>query len=147
MTTDATTDGSPTAGAPRDPATDGGEPGRAPPRMVYDDECGFCTWAARRLADRGGVRLVGFGELTPDQRARLPGEFRHCAHLLTDDAVYSCGEAMTRALEATGGLPARLLPLARRVPGFAAARELCYRWIADHRGVVGRLLRATPARE
>ncbi|MFB6218273.1 MAG: thiol-disulfide oxidoreductase DCC family protein [Halobacteriaceae archaeon] len=110
----------------------------APPRLVYDDDCGFCTRAARHVARRGVVELVGFSELGPDQRARLPPDWEECAHLLTDDAVYSCGEAMVRAYELTGTRPARLVPLARRLPGYAWLRDGVYGFVAAHRDWFGR---------
>jgi predicted DCC family thiol-disulfide oxidoreductase YuxK len=112
----------------------------APPRLVYDDDCGVCTRAALFVARHADVELVGFSALTPDQRARLPADWERCAHLLTDDAVHSCGEAMVRAFERTGLPPARLLPWLRRVPGYGRARELVYRAVADNRDLLGRLL-------
>jgi len=112
----------------------------APPRLVYDDDCGFCTRSARWVARRADVDLVGFSDLTPDQRARLPDDWRECAHLLTDDAVYSCGEAMEQAFALTGAAPRKLVRVARRIPGHETVRDHGYRIVADHRGVFGRLL-------
>ncbi|MFB6146060.1 MAG: DCC1-like thiol-disulfide oxidoreductase family protein [Halobacteriaceae archaeon] len=113
----------------------------APPRLVYDDDCGFCTWSAAVAYRYADVDPVGFSELTPDQRARLPEDFETCAHLLTHDAVYSCGEASERVI-------VRALPILRpvrnllvRVPGYERAREGLYRWIADRRGLWGRVVR------
>jgi predicted DCC family thiol-disulfide oxidoreductase YuxK len=40
--------------------------------LVFDDDCGFCTWWAEFVAARSDVRLVGFSELDPDLRALLP---------------------------------------------------------------------------
>lgn len=119
----------------------------AAPRLVYDDACGFCTWAARRLARRGGVTLVGFTELSPDQRARLPADYERCAHLLTDDAVYSCGAAMTAALAATGGVAGRAVAALETVPGLPQVRDRVYRWAADNRDLLGRIVRVTPPAE
>jgi hypothetical protein len=88
-------------------------------------------------SDRSGVsRHID----DPDQRARLPADWRECAHLLTDDAVYSCGEAMVRAYELTGEPPARLVPLARRLPGYDRAQEGAYRFVAAHRDWFGRFV-------
>jgi len=114
--------------------------GHAPPRLVYDDDCGMCTRAARYVARRAEVELVGFSALSPDQRACLPDDWEACAHLLTDDAVYSCGEAMVRAYELTAAPPTRLLPLLRRLPGYARVRDRVYRFIAGHRDWFGRIL-------
>ncbi|WP_129114340.1 DCC1-like thiol-disulfide oxidoreductase family protein [Halegenticoccus tardaugens] len=112
----------------------------APPRLVYDDDCGFCAWSAA-LADRYGTfELVGFGELTPDQRARLPDGYESCVHLLTDDAVYSCGEATEQTLVRMGVAVRLLVSALRRVPGYPKAREAAYRWLADRRAIWGRFL-------
>lgn len=113
----------------------------APPRLVYDDDCGFCTWSAEFVARHGDVELVGFSRLTPDQRARLPADYENCAHLLTDRRVYSCGEAMEEAFRRTDLTTAALVPLLRRLPGHAARRENTYRWIADNRDLFGTILR------
>jgi len=112
----------------------------APPRLVYDDDCGICTRSALYVARDGDVELVGFSELTPDQRARLPADWERCAHLLTDDAVYSCGEAMVRAFERTDLRSADAVPWLRRLPGYEGARDLGYRAVAENRGLLGRLL-------
>ncbi|WP_254766360.1 thiol-disulfide oxidoreductase DCC family protein [Salinilacihabitans rarus] len=118
-----------------------------PPRLVYDDDCGFCTWCAEFAARRGSFELVGFADLTPDQRARLPDDYEECAHLLTDDAVYSCGEAIEEAtarLETPSRYPARAF---RRLPGSDRVREPLYRAAADRRALFGRLVsRPPPAR-
>ena len=119
--------------------------GESPPRLVYDDDCGFCTWVAAFADRHGRFELVGFADVTPDQRARLPGGWRECVHLLTDDAVYSCGEATEQIFARTNdGLDA-LFPVLRRLPGYPAARERLYRWGADNRDVWGKIVRRDSA--
>lgn len=117
------------------------------PRLVYDDDCGFCTWCAEFAAERGSFELVGFSELTPDQRARLPDDYEECAHLLTDDGVYSCGEAIEETmvrLETPSRHAARAF---RELPASDRVREPLYRTVADHRALFGRLAsRRPPAR-
>jgi predicted DCC family thiol-disulfide oxidoreductase YuxK len=108
-------------------------------RLVYDDDCGFCTWSALVVADRApAVELVGFSELTAADRERLPPGWQRCAHLLVDGHRYSCGEAMTRAYERTDLPLAWLLPSLRRVPGFGLVREAAYRVVAANRDWFGR---------
>lgn len=120
----------------------------APPRLVYDDDCGFCTWSAEFVARHGEFELVGFSELTPDQRARLPPEYERCAHLLTDRRVYSCGEAMEEAFSRTDLRSSEVVPLLRRLPGHTKRREQGYRWIANNRDLFGKVLsRDPPARQ
>ncbi|MDZ7701018.1 MAG: DUF393 domain-containing protein [Halobacteriales archaeon] len=108
-------------------------------RLVYDDDCGFCTWAACWVVEHGAdVDLLAFSALSPADRERLPPDWERCAHLLTDGGRYSCGEAMTRAYERTDLPLAGWLPTLRRVPGFPVVRELGYRVVADNRDWFGR---------
>lgn len=108
-------------------------------RLVYDDDCGFCTWAAFWVVEHGAdLELVAFSELTAADRERLPPDWERCAHLLTDEGRYSCGEAMTRAYERADAPLAGWLPVLRRVPGFGLCRELAYRVVASNRDWFGR---------
>lgn len=123
-------------------------PESATPRLVFDDDCGFCTWCAEFAAERGEFELVGFRDLTPDQLARLPEDYEECAHLLTRNGVYSCGEAIEE-IGTRLETPARHLAVAfRRLPGTEGAREPLYRRVADNRDLFGRIVsRTPPARE
>jgi len=116
----------------------------ARPRLVYDDDCGFCTWCAAFAKRHADVEPVGFEELSPDQRARLPDDYENCAHLLTDDAVYSCGAAVERALGEIHPLVRAFFALLRKIPGYEDAREDLYRWGADRRAWWGKIVRHTP---
>jgi len=69
--------------------------------LVYDDDCGFCTWWADYFDERTALRIVGFSDLTDELRARLPDDYEACSHLVTDDAVYSCGASIEEALTRT----------------------------------------------
>ena len=109
------------------------------PTLVYDDDCGFCTWAAEWVAERASINVVGFSDLTGDQIDRLPEGWRECAHLLTDDAVYSCGAAMEEAFLLTDDDGTRFVRAAREVPGYERVRDRAYRFVADHRHWLGRL--------
>jgi predicted DCC family thiol-disulfide oxidoreductase YuxK len=112
----------------------------APPRLVYDDDCGFCTWSAEFVSRHGEFELVGFSGLTPDQRARLPADYEQCAHLLTDRQVYSCGEAMEEAFARTDLATAEIVPLLRQTPGHETRRERGYQWVANNRDIFGSAL-------
>jgi predicted DCC family thiol-disulfide oxidoreductase YuxK len=109
------------------------------PTLVYDDDCGFCTWSAEWVADRAPVALVGFSELTDAQIDRLPDDWRECAHLLTDETVYSCGAAMEQAFLLTDDDGTRFVRAARQAPGYESARDRAYRFVADHRSWFGSL--------
>jgi predicted DCC family thiol-disulfide oxidoreductase YuxK len=114
--------------------------------LVYDDDCGFCTWWAERIARHGDVTLVGFSQLDTATRERLPDEYEDCAHLLTDEAVYSCGESIEEALLHTdaGGDARSLVAFLRGFEEYERVRERAYRAVADHRGTLGQFLSTDP---
>jgi predicted DCC family thiol-disulfide oxidoreductase YuxK len=114
--------------------------------LVYDDDCGFCTWWAEYFADRSDIRVVGFEELTPELRARLPEEYHNCSHFVTDDSVYSCGASIEEAFVRTGlGGEARpVVEFLRNFEDYERLRERSYRRVADDRSRWGRLLSKTP---
>ncbi|MFB6081166.1 MAG: DCC1-like thiol-disulfide oxidoreductase family protein [Haloferacaceae archaeon] len=116
--------------------------------LVYDDDCGFCTWWAEFLLDHADVRVVGFSELTDDLRARLPADYEECAHLLVDGEVHSCGASIEEALvrsDVGGDLDLRpLVAFLRHFEDYARLRERAYRAVADRRDVWGQFLSADP---
>lgn len=116
----------------------------ARPRLVYDDQCGFCTWSVELALRHGSFEPVGFSQLSADQRERLPDEYERCMHLLTDDAIYSCGAAAERTIERTVPAIRPLFSMLRHVPGYARFRERLYRWIGDRRAIWGRYRSASP---
>jgi len=116
------------------------------PTFVYDDDCGFCTWCADQLAQRTDLHLIGFSELTPALRERLPDDYEDCAHFVTDEAVYSCGESVERALVrtdiATEADP--VVDFLRQFEDYERLREQAYRWVADRRDTFGLVVSKTP---
>lgn len=114
------------------------------PVVVYDDDCGFCTWCAEWIVRRGAFDTVGFANLTPEQHARLPADFTDCTHLLTDAGVYSCGEAVEQALIRAYPDLRRPFGVLDRSPGYARLRERLYEWVADNRAWFGRVCSAEP---
>ncbi len=98
--------------------------------VIYDADCGFCRWCLAVLlssAAGGALRPLPLGtpqadrllaDLTPEQRAAS-------WHLIDDDGRRrSAGAALAPALFA-------------RFPG---ATEWGYRWVAEHRGLLGRFV-------
>jgi len=114
------------------------------PALVYDDDCGFCTWWAEFVGDRSDLRLVGFTELSEDLIERLPEDYETCAHLVTEETVYSCGAAAEEALVRTEqGREARpLVEFLRGFEDYERTRERLYRLGADNRDVFGQFLSA-----
>lgn len=110
--------------------------------LVYDDDCGFCTWWADYFARRTDIRLVGFSDLDGDQRDRLPEDFRSCAHLLTDEAVYSCGAAIEQCLAIADIPPGSddLSRFLRQFEDYERFRERVYKEIADRRDLFGQFM-------
>lgn len=117
-----------------------------PTRLVYDDDCGFCSWWAALVADRG-VTVRGFSALTDEDRERLPDDFRACAHFVTDDTVYSCGEAVERALVGAGILPGEPVSFLRQFADYEHLRDACYNWVAANRDKLGAFVSAEPPGE
>lgn len=119
---------------------DGGDAGDSDLLLVYDEECGFCTWWAAAIAARSPIEAVGFDALADAHRHRLPEDYEHCVHLLTPTGVHSCGAAAEAALVRIEWVPSVLEtpgPIRRSVP-YQWLRERVYRWVANHRGLLGR---------
>jgi predicted DCC family thiol-disulfide oxidoreductase YuxK len=109
-------------------------------RLYYDADCGFCRWAlawilrwdrARRLEPVAIESTEGDRDLGDLGAARLESW-----HLVRGGERYSGGRAFAALLEELPG-GSVLAPLAPRlefaiVPG--------YRWVADHRGGLSRLV-------
>jgi len=120
------------------------------PTLVFDDDCGFCTYWVEFVAERSDVAIVGFSELSEELRDRLPADYEECAHLLVDDEIYSCGAAMEEAFLRTGkgGPLADVARFGRGFDEYDQLRETAYRWVADNRGTLGKFVsRPPPARD
>ena len=114
--------------------------------LVYDDDCGFCTWWAEFLADRSEIELIGFSELDEETIERLPEDWEVCAHLLLDGEVYSCGESIEQAF-VESDLGQDFEPAVDFFRGFDeydSFREKAYRAVADRRDFFGKFISATP---
>jgi predicted DCC family thiol-disulfide oxidoreductase YuxK len=110
--------------------------------VLYDRDCGFCRWSLAQLLalDRGSrLRPVALGtpaadvllaDLTPEQR-------KASWHLVSPEgrrwSAGAAGPPLARLLPG-GRLPAALL---ERAPG---ATERAYRWVAEHRSSLSRLV-------
>ena len=126
-----------------------------PPKLVYDDDCHFCTWATTFVIRRSDVVPVPLSEVGRDdsplsdaERGRLPDDYEECAQLLTHDAVYSCGAAMERSFVLAGVLPAELADFLDEFEDYARLREEVYGLVSDNRDLMSLIVsRDPPARK
>ncbi|TYT62087.1 DCC1-like thiol-disulfide oxidoreductase family protein [Natrialba swarupiae] len=116
------------------------------PTLVFDDDCGFCTWWAEYVDGRTDVRIVGFSDLTPELRERLPEEYEACSHVVTETDVHSCGASIERALADSGLVDPldEVVGFARNFEEYERLRERGYRWAANNRDLLGRVVSTTP---
>lgn len=105
----------------------------ARPQLVYDDSCGFCTWATEFAVRYGPFEPVSFSEVTAAHRERLPEEYEECAHVLTDEDVYSCGQSVEMALTRIFPVLTIVVLVLRPLPGYETARERIYHMVSKHR--------------
>jgi predicted DCC family thiol-disulfide oxidoreductase YuxK len=114
-------------------------PARA--RVYYDEDCGFCRWAADRIRSRApdAVEIVAIqSEHGQMLLRRVPTQGRlGSMHAVTPDGrVWSAGAGLAQIL---GALPHGRAPatVARRFPGLT---ERLYRAVANRRETLGRIL-------
>jgi predicted DCC family thiol-disulfide oxidoreductase YuxK len=120
--------------------------------VIYDNDCGFCRWTLALLLslDRDALRPLPLGTPEADYLLHdMPRERRHASwHLVIDPpdaeqlrldappARFSAGAAFAPVL--------RLLPRGRRAAWLLARvpgpTERGYRWVAEHRRLLGRLV-------
>jgi predicted DCC family thiol-disulfide oxidoreductase YuxK len=117
--------------------------------VLYDADCGFCTWVVDRLAgrvERGAIEIVALQSQRADDL--LDGRVDEGAkwdswHLVEPDgSLYSAGEAIPLVLRHVRG---------GRLAGRAASRfprttEALYRVVARNRDRLGRVVRADRCR-
>ena len=110
--------------------------------VLYDEDCGFCTAVAERLARRDGISAAEIGGAAA--LGEMSRNERYASFHVVDSAgrVSSAGEALTVLLAA---LPAGRVTsrLARRFP---RVTEAVYRQTARHRNLLGQLFRVDACR-
>jgi predicted DCC family thiol-disulfide oxidoreductase YuxK len=116
--------------------------------LLYDADCGFCKVSLAvllRWDTRRRLRPVPLGGDEGDALLRgMPADERMASwHLVEPDGTVRSAGAAFPALFALlpGGRP-----LARLTKRFPRASERAYRWVADHRSILGRPLPAAARR-
>jgi predicted DCC family thiol-disulfide oxidoreductase YuxK len=127
--------------------------------VIYDADCGFCKWCLALILrwDRGGaLRPLPLGTSEADHvLAGLTVAERNASwHLVFDDRRFSAGAAPTGPVRFSAG--AALAPVLALLPGGGVPAALVariprltergYRWVADHRGLLGRFVPARARR-
>jgi len=114
--------------------------------VVYDDDCGFCTWTAdflrRNAREDVDLEFVGFSDLEgrEELRERLPEDYEDCAHLFADGELHSCGAATEQALLLTEHAPGwadDFVTFLRNFDDYRGLREAAYELVADNRDSLG----------
>lgn len=121
------------------------------PKLVYDDDCRFCTWSATFVVRRSDIQPVRLSEVQEEQsrlsdleRDRLPDDYEECAQLITENAVYSCGAATEESLVIAGVLPRRLIEFLRRFKTYSWLREKVYHTLSNNRDLVSNVFSREP---
>jgi predicted DCC family thiol-disulfide oxidoreductase YuxK len=116
--------------------------------VLYDAECGFCAWVLSGLLTWDRARRLRPTALQCPEAGRLladvqPAERMASWHLISPvGARYSGGAAVAQVL--------RLLP-GGRIPAatftrFPSLTQMGYRWVAEHRSQLSRLIPTTAKR-
>jgi len=113
--------------------------------ILYDEDCGFCTFLAQRLAKREGITDAAIGSALGDAAlAPMSREERYTSFHVVDGTghVSTAGEAVAVLLTALPGgrVTSRL---AQRFPRLTDA---LYRRAAKHRDLLGRVFRVGACR-
>jgi predicted DCC family thiol-disulfide oxidoreductase YuxK len=116
------------------------------PVLVYDDECGFCTFCADLLENYADYDILGYAKLSDDLRDRLPEDYERSSHFVTEDEVFSDGASIEQAVVASeyGGEVEPLVDFVRQFEDYAQLRDEVYEWVADNRDLMGKIASQRP---
>jgi predicted DCC family thiol-disulfide oxidoreductase YuxK len=110
--------------------------------VLYDRDCGFCKWALNKILVWDRRRRLWPVAIQSEEGNHLlaaiaPERRLESWHLVTDGEVRSAGAAAPQLFEALPGGR----PLAALLRAFPRLTERAYRWVAEHRVLLARLLR------
>lgn len=113
--------------------------------MLYDADCGFCKWSLDKVLAWDRRRRLRPVAIQSAEGERLLAPMPEPERLASWHLVLPSGEV--RSAGAAAAPLARLLPGGRplavvfeTLPGLT---DRAYRWVADHRGALARLVRAS----
>jgi predicted DCC family thiol-disulfide oxidoreductase YuxK len=114
--------------------------------VLYDRDCGFCRWSLDKILAWDRRRVLRPVAIQSEEGQRLlasipPGRRLDSWHLVADGKVSSAGAAAPPLFEVLPGGR----PLAAVLRAFPELTERAYRWVADHRSLLVRLLRIDPS--
>lgn len=121
------------------------------PKLVYDDDCYFCTWSATFAVRQSNIQPVRLSEVQEGQsrlsdfeREHLPDDYEEYAQLIAENAVYSCGAATEESLVIAGVLPRRPIAFLRWFKTYGRLREKTYHTLSDNRDIVSNVFSRDP---
>jgi predicted DCC family thiol-disulfide oxidoreductase YuxK len=105
------------------------------PLLVYDGDCRFCVYSVRYWHKLTGDRIIyrPYQEVAAQYPTIPISDFQHAVQFITHDGHRAC--AAEASFLTLSYAPSRgfWLALYRKLPGFAAASELAYAFVAAHR--------------
>jgi predicted DCC family thiol-disulfide oxidoreductase YuxK len=115
--------------------------------VLYDRDCGFCRWSLDKILAWDRRRVLRPVAIQSEEGERLlasvpAGRRLDSWHLAAKGEVSSAGAAAPPLIEVLPGGR----PLAAVLRAFPGPTERAYRWVADHRSLLVRLLRIDPPR-
>jgi predicted DCC family thiol-disulfide oxidoreductase YuxK len=116
--------------------------------VLYDRDCGFCRWSLDKILAWDRRRRLRPVAIQSEEGQRLlapvpPVRRLDSWHLVVDGRVRSAGAAAPPLFAVLPGGR----PLAALTRAFPRATERAYRWVADHRNLLARVLRIDAACE
>ena len=123
------------------PATSAGRPS---PLLVFDGDCGFCTTSANFIVRRirPAAHVVPWQRLNLAELGLTEQQCTEAVQWVSPTGAIRSGSQAIMAMLATASAPWRMLGRVGEWAPVAILADRCYRWIAEHRGM---LPGATPA--
>jgi predicted DCC family thiol-disulfide oxidoreductase YuxK len=116
--------------------------------VLYDRDCGFCRWSVAKLLGWDRQRRLRAAEIQSPEGQTLLADVPEAERLASAHAIDPSGKRHTGGAAAPAVL--RLLPGGRPLAAVLAAlpgpTDRAYRWVAEHRTALSRLVPARSKR-